>query len=476
MIKKWLSTFDPSYPVALVYMLQASEYHLLEYLKWLTNVGDFRLVQKRKRLVNTNKAKILLTGTILSELLIIASAVCFLVGDGLLNRAIGLIIILALPVLTAFSTILLVLLFKVFIQIPIEAVIGTKTKKIISRNGAVKIAIAGSYGKTTMRELLKTVLSTARKTAAPGGSLNTKLGIAEFARSLQGDEEFIIFELGEYYKGDVDELCRIVGPDIGIITGINEAHLEKFKTIENTVATIFEIESYVAKECLYVNGENFLAHNRASAKSVQYTREGIGEWKVINAKTDLTGTSFDVVIGESKMSLRSDLLGLHQIGPLVVAAYIGYRLGLSLDQIKIGIASTKPFEHRMDYRTDSTGVTTIDDSYNGNPDGVKALIDFLKIQKDRRRIYVTPGLVELGNKSQEIHEEIGRELGESGIEKVILVRNSVTPFIENGLRRSKYAGDIIFFDDALKMFKALPAMTVSGDIVAIQNDWPDQYR
>ena len=155
------------------------------------------------------------------------------------------------------------------------------------------------------------------------------------------------------------------------------------------------------------------------------------------------------------------------------AADIASRLGLTPEQVLEGIAATKPFEHRMQPRTEG-GVTIIDDSYNGNPDGAAAAIDFLS-KINGRRFYVTPGLVEMGARSPEVHREIGAKLAEARIEKVVLMRNSATPFIEQGLHEAKYAGEVIWFDDMLAAISALPHLTIPSDVILIQNDWPDQY-
>ena len=159
----------------------------------------------------------------------------------------------------------------------------------------------------------------------------------------------------------------------------------------------------------------------------------------------------------------------------MVAVDLAFRLGMSMEQIKRGIGNTKPFDHRLEPKTDQNGVTILDDSYNGNPDGVKAVIEFLASLKGHRRFYVTPGLVEMGHKTEAIHREIGKKLAQSGIEKIVLVKNSVTPHIEQGLMEFGYKGDIIWFSDGLSALNALPHLTVSGDIVLLQNDWPDQY-
>jgi UDP-N-acetylmuramoyl-tripeptide--D-alanyl-D-alanine ligase len=130
----------------------------------------------------------------------------------------------------------------------------------------------------------------------------------------------------------------------------------------------------------------------------------------------------------------------------------------------------------LEPKTDASGIVTLDDSYNGNPDGVRAVIDFLASLKGHRRFYVTPGLVEMGPRKEEVHHEIGRELAAAGIEKIILIKNSATPYIEEALKEKNYRGEIMWFDNALAAFAALPLMTVKGDVVLLQNDWPDQYR
>ena len=174
--------------------------------------------------------------------------------------------------------------------------------------------------------------------------------------------------------------------------------------------------------------------------------------------------------------MKSALLGLHQIGPLAASAEIALNLGLSFDQVRDGISKTMPFDHRLEPKTDNAGVITLDDSYNGNPDGVNAVIAFLASLKDCRRFYVTPGLVEMGLRTEEVHKQIGKQLAKASIEKVVLIKNSVTSFIEQGLKENGYTGEVIWFDDALAAFAALPLLTVKGDVVLLQNDWPDQYQ
>ncbi len=241
------------------------------------------------------------------------------------------------------------------------------------------------------------------------------------------------------------------------------------------MATIFELADYLGDRPVYVNGENNLARQAARPGHIIYSRQGTDDLNIQNIETSLDGTSFTLVRAGSSLKLSSALLGLHQGGPLAAAADIAFRLGLSEQQVLSGIAKTKPFDHRLEPKIDASGLITLDDSYNGNPDGVKAVIDFLSSLKNYRRFYVTPGLVEMGAQTQAVHMTIGKWLAEAGIEQVVLVKNSVTPYIEQGLRDAHYQGVVSWFDDALEAFSALPLMTIKDDIILLQNDWPDQY-
>lgn len=480
-MKNWLSRYNPRYPHSLVYMLQASEYNIRDYLIWHHNTKNFSQIEQRKQLVKTKKALALLLITWIIVCFIIALAIAALLMDNPLKYALFFAIIILSPYFLAYTLIIPLLIIKI-IQKPIECQMINQAQKKLKNHKAVKIGIAGSFGKTTMREILKTVLSEGKKVATLAHNFNTPLGISQFIKTLKGDEEILIFEIGEYYPGDVKKLCELTEPDMGIITGINEAHLSKFKSLERTAKTIYELADYLevrppkTSKILYVNGENELACKNARVSNIIYNRQSVNGWKIENPQTSIDGTSFLLTNDNTKLELKSALLGLHQIGPLATAADIAFRLGLSSDQIAKGISKTKPFEHRLEPKIGNDGVITLDDSYNGNPDGVKAVIEFLSTLQNHRRFYVTPGLVEMGSQTEEVHRQIGKSLAKAKIEKVVLIKNSVTPYIEEGLKEEKYKGDILWFDDALSAFTALPNLTVKGDVILLQNDWPDQYQ
>lgn len=484
---KYLWTrYHPNYVRALIYMLQANEYYPFEYMAWYHRTNDFYNIEKRKHLVYTLKAILLTAFAWISLIWSFISSALFIYLSHVPGTIAAILGFVLAPFIVPYTLFLLIICLNI-LQKPIEAVIVARAKRKLRKMRAVRIGIAGSFGKTTMREILKTVLSEGKRVAAPGGSHNTPLAIARFIQNLSGNEEVLIFEMGEYYPGDIRRLCKFVDPNWGIITGVNEAHLERFGTLDRAAGTIFELADYlrqkagtfnkgsVTKEVLvYVNAEGTVKP-RDTTSHILYSQKGTDSWKVVHATTDIEGTVIEFSHMGATQQMHTRLLGLHQIGPIAAAADIASRLGLAEEQIRRGIAQTRPFEHRMEPRVDG-GVIWIDDSYNGNPDGAAAAIEFLKTLKGHRRWYVTPGLVEMGSRKEEIHKEMGRKLAEAWIEKVVLIKNSVTPYIEQGLKEAGFEGEIIWFDFGPTAFNALPKMTVAGDVILIQNDWPDQYE
>lgn len=499
MIKKILPRYSWNYPRALVYMLQASEYNIGDFLDWHHQTGNFNYkdVARRKKLVLTPKAVLLLVIAWVILILLYATGLGFsplIRGSERGSIIITLLIIFSTPFVLPYLLAINTFLINIFFQKPAEYFIVKRARKKLANHKGFKIAIAGSFGKTSMKEILKATLSDGKKVAVPPKNYNTPIGISRFINQLKDNEEILIFEFGEYYPGDIKKLCQLVRPDMGIITGINEAHLKKFKSIDKVIKTIFELGQWLdfrrslsSNNTLYVNGESELAKEYAPEGCVFYNRQGVDNWQIRNSRTSLEGTAFNMSRLNLDINIKTELIGLHQIGPIVTAVDIALRLGVAPEKIKEGIKTLKPLPHRLNPQV-SGGTVIIDDSYNGNPDGVEAAIDFLKrispltppyeggeTKQKRRRIYITPGLVEMGERTEVVHKQIGKWLAEAKIEKVILIKNSVTPFIIKGLKEANYQGEVIWYESGPEAHTAIPFITSKNDVVLIQNDWGDQY-
>jgi len=484
--KNIFMTFDPYVLIKYhLYLLQLENYELPRFWALLLKKGWFPKGEQRKNLVWTTKAKLLFG---LAEILILALA-AFLFYKGFFMPFAywwqkALTFLVTVYVLDFFAPIFLsaatILIWPADFFTK-EILILRARFKIKGLRDIKVIGIAGSYGKTTMKEVLKSVLSTQYTVLSTPESVNVPIGVARWIlEKVDASTEILIVEMGEHYLGDVKQLCKITPPDIAVVTGINQAHLERMQTMESVVATIFEIVSNAKPRAhILLNADNALVTENYEKfvwpdnQVQQYTAESIQN-RIFDPERLIWKGGFEE-IGE----LEIKLLGEYALGDIDAAIKAAKILGLSNEDIKKGTAEIKPVEHRLQPIKSGGNILVIDDSYNGNPNGAAEAIALLRRFPHRRKIYITPGLVEMGDQEAEIHREIGRRLV-GAVDIVILIKNSVSPYIEEGIK-SLELGDggrkpkVVWFNTALQAHQELKNILQPYDVVLFQNDWGDQY-
>lgn len=477
--RKLYGFYSPKYPATVVYMLQSTEYQVKPYLEWYWQTQDFSRVMHRRTLDKTKAARMLLyavqlgvTFEILLGLLCIA---LWSYGHFAGGLAFGAALIVAYPVVWAHAVTLPLTLGRFFVVRPRERRLIKETASIFRDTKAAKIAVAGSYGKTSMKELLLTVLSEGKNVAATPANKNVAISHAYFARKLTGDEDVLVIEYGEGAPGDVARFAATTKPTHAVITGLAPAHLDHYKTLHEAGEDIFSLADVVAPEHVYVNAESPASKEFIKPKFMTYDQNGALGWKVHDVKVGIDGTRFTLKKGSKTLKLHSGLLGRHQLGPLSLAAGLGDELGLTPKQIEAGIAKTMPYEHRMQPYV-LAGAWIIDDTYNGNIEGIRAGAALLHDLQAKRKVYVTPGLVDQGVETADVHEEMGRLIAGAEPDIVVLMKNSVTEFIQKGLEEKQFKGNVIVEDDPLLFYQNLALFVAHGDVVMMQNDWPDNYR
>lgn len=458
-------------------MLQASEYNVRAYLNWLWQTNNFSKVMHRKQLVMTRPAKLLLTfvrlGLTAQFLIVLVFLVIGYHNHNPADYLFGVGAFLSAPVVWAHLVVLPLILGRWLVVKPYYRTQVHSSKKNFANHKAVKIAVAGSYGKTSMKEMLLTVLSEGKKVAATPANKNVAISHARFAKQLTGDEDVLVIEYGEGAPGDVKGFAKITKPDIGIITGLAPAHLDKYKTLQNAGADIFSLANYLGGKNVYVNTEANDIKPFVKPGYLQFDSNKADGWKIEDVKVSLDGLSFKMKKGASALNIKSQLLGKHQVAPLALVAVLADSLGLDKNQIEEGIAKVPAFEHRMKpYQL--SGAWIIDDTYNGNIEGMKAGLELLKTLPAKRKIYITPGLVDQGAKSSEIHRELGKAIAEANPDLVILMKHSVTDDILHGM--VEFKGQTLIEEDPLNFYTNLDKFVAAGDLVLMQNDWPDNYN
>lgn len=473
-MKRWLIFLTPAYPRALVYMLQSTEYETSAYLRWWWRTRDFTTVAYRRNLDHTRAAFVLLGGLYVCTLLYIL-IISWLAFSGSILLACVLVVLY--PFALSHAVILPIWLGRIFIVDPRRRKEIQRSERIFaeqSKNSSI-IAIVGSYGKTSMKELLYTVLSGHLKVAATPANKNVAISHARFANSLAGDEDVIIIEYGEGAPGDIARFARVTHPTHAIITGIAPAHLDHYKTLDAAARDILSITQFVPTEQIFANNNSDYVRQYATGKIAKYDNTQAFGWKISDATISISGTSFTMRRNNMTIKINSGLLGEHNIGPLACVAALAYEFGMSAAQIEDSVTQTKPHEHRMQpYRIGRAWV--IDDTYNGNIEGILAGTKFLSAVSAVRKIYVTPGLVDQGEETIPVHVRMGECIAAAAPNLVVLMNNSVTEYIREGLKNAKYEGDVRIEDDPLTFYQNLSHFVADGDVIMMQNDWTDNYH
>ncbi len=482
---KPLSLYWTQFPVVLTYMLQSTEYQAGQYLRWFWRTADFHDVMRRRELLPTRPARLLLallrSGMFLQFAVGFGFVLQWLLQDLEGGWQIGLALMLSYPVVWAHLVAVPLCLGRWLVINPRQRRMVKRSVLLYAKHPGIRLAVVGSYGKTSMKELLKTVLSGTKKVAATPANKNVSVSHARFAKSLDGDEDILIIEYGEGRPGDVARFAKYTHPTHAVITGLAPTHLDRYKTLAAAGKDIFSIAGVVPAEHLYVNAGSAEAKPFIQHGMQRYDATTALGWKISRIKVTPSGTSFTLARksgGKSKLAhklkLNSGLLGRHNVGPLAFAAAFASELGLSDEQIVAGIAKTMPFEHRMQ-PVYMNGALVIDDTYNGNLEGVRAGTELLAELPALRKWYISPGLVEQGGHSASIHHRMGELIAAAKPNIVVLMDNSVQPYIFAGLHTAGFSGEIRTESDPLAFYTGLPHFVAAGDVVLMQNDWTDNY-
>ncbi|MEK7096191.1 MAG: Mur ligase family protein [Patescibacteria group bacterium] len=478
MINSILEMYKLRFAETIVYMLQATEYQIGPYLRWLWRVADFGKVAHRKTLVKTPRSRLLLAFVKIGMTFQVIAALAWglwSIKNGDPRGIFALDLLISTPIVWAHIVIMPLLLGRFLVANPYSKLQIARSAKIFANHPGVKIAVAGSYGKTTMKEILLTVLGEGKKVAATEANRNVAISHAQFAKQLDGDEDILVIEYGEGAPGDVAKFCRTTKPDIGIITGLAPAHLDKYKTLEAAGKDIFFLAKFLGDKNVYVNEESKSLRSFIKKSHQLYSSSYAASWKIEDIKASIAGVNFKMTKDGTSLRLSSSLLGRHQVGPLAVAAAIARDQGLTDKQIAEGIGKIRPFEHRMQPR-DAGGAWIIDDTYNGNIEGMLAGLELLEELPAKRKIYVTPGLVDQGKESSKIHQALGKAIARANPNLVILMQHLITADIVAGINETGFKGQLVLEEDPLNFYTNLDQFVAAGDLVLLQNDWPDNYN
>ncbi|WP_326908835.1 UDP-N-acetylmuramoyl-tripeptide--D-alanyl-D-alanine ligase [Sedimentibacter sp. MB31-C6] len=376
-----------------------------------------------------------------------------------------------------------------YIAKPIENKINNKfysaaSRKIREMKNITSIGITGSYGKTSTKFITATILNEKYKVLNTPESYNTPMGISKVINNdLNGEYDIFIAELGATQIGDIKEVAELSNPTIGIITSIGPCHLETFKSIDNIMRTKYElIEELPDNGIAIFNYDNDYVKklgDKTFKEKILYGIDNIEDTDVFatDIKVSNKGSTFTLCVsGLGNIECKTKLLGRHNILNILAGVATAKVLGLSLEEISKGISKIKNIEHRLQLIDPGTGVIVIDDAFNSNPDGAKTALEVIDSFNDKRKIIVTPGMVELGEVEELENEKFGESIAKI-CDIAILIGERRTKPIFKGLQKHDFNMSNLYVVNSLdEASKVLKSLTKFNDVVLFENDLPDTYN
>jgi UDP-N-acetylmuramoyl-tripeptide--D-alanyl-D-alanine ligase len=370
------------------------------------------------------------------------------------------------------------------VQVAAKRAIGElATLRLRRRRDLIVIGITGSYGKTSTKEILATLLAERYRVCKTAASVNTPVGVARTVlRELKADDHVFVVEMGAYVPGNIRDLARMARPRVGVLTAIGEQHLERFGSVERIAATKYELIQALPPDGLAVfNVDNPGCRTLAAAtrhvalRTYGLETNGVPDVTATDITTGPDGTAFTVrAAGHGDARFTTALLGRHNVLNVLGATAVGLELGLSLQELAAAATRLEPVAHRLQLIRGTGGVTVIDDAYNSNPAGARAALAVMA-EFPGRKVLVTPGMVELGALEDERHAEFGRDAA-AVCDSIILVGRRRTAAIAAGALAAGFSSERLFVVPSLKEATAqLGRLVARGDVVLFENDLPDQY-
>lgn len=335
------------------------------------------------------------------------------------------------------------------------------------------VAITGSSGKTTTKEMVASVLSESFKVLKNEGNLNNNIGLPMTVFRIEKYHDICVFEMGMNKPGEIESLASVVKPDIAAITNVGTAHIEFLGSRENILNAKKEIFSFFNDDNVaIINGDDDML---ATISDMPYKVIRYG----INDNNDLAsfnikqrgdeGMEFSLIIKGKQESFFVPLIGIHNIYNALCAIAVGLTMGMDIEKIKNGLAKFVSGKMRMEIFTSKNGIKVINDSYNANPDSTCAAIEVLKdMNCSGRRVLILADMLELGEYSKQGHISVGEKAAKSKADILITVGERAKYISQGALDNGMKEEQIYDFSDNKTVISKLESILMPQDTVLIK--------
>lgn len=334
-----------------------------------------------------------------------------------------------------------------------------------------KIAVTGSNGKTTTKDMTHAICCTKYKTQKTPVNRNNLIGLPLTVLSLEEDTEVAVFELGMDNFNEISRMTAIVEPDIAIITNVGTAHVERLGSREGILKAKLEITEKLGPENVLIipDGGDLLTRESAAGnyRLISTGYNGKSEY-VISGVENLgeDGVVFSLEHEGKLHKIKLPVPGEYNVSNASLAIAAAAEIGISIEEAAKGLLEFKSAEKRMNIRG-ANGIKVIDDTYNASPPAMKAAIDVLISTSGVRKVAILGDMFELGDESERYHREAGRYAAEKGVNLFIGVGNNMR-FACEGARSMLDESKVLHFDTKEELGEVIKETIKSGDVVLVK--------
>jgi UDP-N-acetylmuramoyl-tripeptide--D-alanyl-D-alanine ligase len=363
----------------------------------------------------------------------------------------------------------------------VQTAFGRLARGVVDRaTGLTVVAVTGSSGKTSTKDLLAQVLGTAGETVAPVNSLNGEIGVPLTVCRVTPATRFLVAEMGARGVGHLAYLTTIAPPDIAIVLNVGVAHIGEFGSKEAVAQAKGELVEALRPDGLAVLNADDLnvakMRSRTQARVVTVGSSADADIRAVDVRLDALGrASFVAETTSGRAGVELQLSGAHHVGNALAVVATALECGLALDQVATALGVARPASRwRMEIHERADGVTVVNDAYNANPDSMRAALEALRsiglAAQPRRRTWAVLGeMLELGNLSRSEHERVGGWASALGVDRLVVVGERARPIAEGAVRSTGGDTQVTVVTDADAAYDLVQAQLRSGDVVLLKS-------
>lgn len=451
--------------IELIYLFQIKEYRWDRFYSFIRENGWFRTLYLTRLHLPAKSLRNVLIGITILVLLIPTQ-----IALGLLPDLSLLLVIPFIPFISLVLTTLSVLLTAIPVQFHREKIIH-KAKNFVKNSNVICIGVTGSYGKTSVKEFLYTILSQKYKVAKTDKNMNTDIGIAlSILKNLKTDVKYFITEFGAYKLGEIEKETEIIKPNYSILTGLGNQHLDLYGSKENLI----KAESYIVK-ILNSNDTAYINLDFSDSKKINEIFRAKKIYYSINEPADIFASDIKyenqllrAIVHYKKQSftISTRLLGEHNILNLLPCIALASDLGMNIQEIQEAIMTIVPIPGKLSIHPGINSSTVLNDSYNSNVNGFIEGIKIMAKMPQPKKNIVTRGIIELGVEKRSSYERILEELYKTNIQLI-----STDKFFGEVDKENR----VKILNDVLDIKNLLVQNTDTNSLILIEGRFPKKF-